>query len=80
VGYFQRYSDEKGVVKDIFLGTVSSIDFGKAMDLARSNFVSGKVKSPYYCIVRKSAWDNTEQILYENRPKENALEKNLKNV
>ena len=73
MGYYQRFDG-----KDIFLGTVNSIDFDEAMNLARKNVASGKVKSLDYYIVKKSLLDNTEQILYANHPKENALEKDLK--
>ena len=77
VGYYQRFDDEKGV-KEIFLGAINSLNFSEALKLARSNVDSGKVKSKYYCIIEKSEWAG-EKLVYDNRPKENALEKKLIN-
>ena len=77
MGYYQRFDDEKGT-KEIFLGAINSIGFGEALKLARSNVENGKVKSKYYCIIEKSEWAG-EKMVYDNRPKENALEKKLIN-
>ena len=77
VGYYQRFDDGTGV-KEIFLGAINSLDFSEALKLARSNIEKGKVKSKYYCIIEKSEWSG-EKLVYDNRPKENALEKTLKN-